>query len=287
MFVLVESSLSHRDVDYAKMARLDYGLGCLAAKQFKSMNGDHCEVQLFRPAVSAAGLATIGFFLALGVLIPFCALSSASAEQGVACVNDGDYGQNVGVEQPNQTYSDDSRGTRSQVWVAAGAACQRISSVYVRSSNLTGSFEFGYLIGYSNCSPYRNHFYTEPTLFFWAINSDGSLVSCGVFSDRHPTSKQYDAFRVSDTNGNTYWGSYFNGNELQSSGVDMNFSKGYNWVATERGAAADDGYTRFNNLAEYHDSNGWTSWDNAVGRYDTDPDYDVSTPDANTVIVDN
>lgn len=95
----------------------------------------------------------------------------------------------------------------------------------------------------------------------------------------------YFQFRVSDTNANTYWGSYFRGDELQPNGVNMDFARGFSGAAMERGHGKDAGFTRWNKLNEYHDSNGWTRWDNATLGNDADPKFEWNRINAYTVSV--
>lgn len=196
-----------------------------------------------------------------------------------ACIADGDYGQIGAIEDPGASVSNNSRGTISSMLVASGPTpCQRISSIYVQTAQ-GGSFEFGWVIGYSNCT---DRTYSAPTMFCWARNNDGSR-RCGVWGARPLAQGQWDTFRVSDTDANTYWGSYINGESLQPAGVNMDFSQGYSITAMERGASTDSGRARWHNLSEYHDGNGWSSWDNAALGRDADPDYFLQRLSANDV----
>jgi hypothetical protein len=154
----------------------------------------------------------------------------------------------------------------------SGAWCQRVSSIYIFSPSLAGWFEFGYLVGYSNCAGYTDFFYENPTLFYWSRTNSGT-TRCRVWENRHPVSGQYDAFRASDINSNTYWGSYLNGEERQPDGVNMDFARGWNYLGMERGHRDDGGFARFNELQEYHDGNGWTRSDDLSPCCETDPDY--------------
>ena len=163
-------------------------------------------------------------------------------------------------------------GNRGKLLVPEGdAQCQRINSLYVQTTQ-GGYFEFGWVIGWSNCAGFRNQFYHEATPFAWWTNNSGA-TGCRVFENRNPDGDQYHNFRVSDLNSNTYWGSWLNGSELQPSGVNLDFSQGLGAVGMERGDAGDNGYTRFLNLTEYHDGNQWSQWDNLVQNVDTDPGY--------------
>jgi hypothetical protein len=149
--------------------------------------------------------------------------------------------------------------------------CQHISSIYVR--NGFGGFEFGYVVGYSNCPGYRGTFYVNPKPFFWAVDSGGGFAGCRVWTGRSLDQGTFQDFRSSDINADYYWGSWLNGEELQPNGVLMDFSRGKNGFGMERGNPGDDGYSRFNELNEYHDGNGWTRFDDLRLLVDNDPKY--------------
>lgn len=193
----------------------------------------------------------------------------------------GDYGQVLGIEQPGQSFSDNSRGTRSSMKINKGAWCQRVSSISIYRSGGGGYFEFGYVIGYSTCSGYTGTFRSKPTLFYWSVTNAGR-VRCKVWGQKHPIPGQYDRFQVSDVNANTYWGSYWKGNALQPNGVSMDFADGLNLINMERGHIKDSGNARFNSLTEYHDGNGWSRFDNLRRDSDSDPDYHLDVVDEHT-----
>jgi hypothetical protein len=52
----------------------------------------------------------------------------------------------------------------------------------------------------------------------------------------------------------------------------MDFSRGFNQVAMERGHHDDICTSYFNELNEYHDSNGWTRWDGLTSSAAADQD---------------
>jgi hypothetical protein len=223
--------------------------------------------------VGVFGLGVVG---TLGVAVA-ANPSALAAEEPVeiadvpACVANGDYGQVGAAEDPSNTTSDDIRGTRASVRIGNGPTpCQRISSIYVQSPTGGGLFEFGWVIGYSNCS---NQTYSHPHLFYWSIQRSTGASQCRVWTSPTPTEAQYDTLQVSDTNANSYWGSYFNGGNLQPNGINMDFARGWSTVAMERGGTNDDGYARWNELSEYHDGNGWSYWDNGTQVVDNDPAY--------------
>lgn len=145
--------------------------------------------------------------------------------------------------------------------------CQRINSVYVQTVQ-GGSFEFGWVIGWSSCT---DEYYHEATAFAWWVQNTGAR-GCRVFA-RKPTGGQHHNFRSSDLNSNSYWGGWLNGDELQPNGVNMDFTQGIGAIGMERGDDADSGYTHFRNMDENHDSNGWTQWNDLSPNLDFDPDY--------------
>jgi hypothetical protein len=234
----------------------------------------------FTSGAAAVG-AAITFGLLTGSAPQASAQGNAHANAAVpGCVANGDYGTIAGVEDPSDSTSDDIRGTRSDVQTPAGpTSCQRISSVYVQTA-AGGGFEFGWVIGYSNCS---GSTYAHPHLFYWGQYANGTHT-CGMLSPV-PSEGTTHSMRVSDTDGNTYWGAYYQGTQLQPNGVNMDFAKGFSIVAMERGGSNDSGAARWNNLEEYHDGNAWTNWDNASNGGDYDPAYHFNRVNAYTVAV--
>jgi hypothetical protein len=231
----------------------------------------------------AAGAGAL--FASAALWFPDAVAATASASVP-ACIANGDYGQVAGIEDPNSSVSDDSRGTFSANHIAAGPTnCQRISSIYVFSPDFSGDFEFGWVLGWSNCSQTS---YVHPHLFYWAHTQSGTST-CKVWSSPTPTEGNDDAMRVSDTNANTYWGSYFLGNALQPNGVNMDFSRGWSIVGMERGASSDSGYAKWSELQEYHDGNGWSYWDvpTAWSVNPRDPNYSFIKIDYRTAKSDN
>jgi len=219
-----------------------------------------------------AGLFLVGFATVAGLAIavaPSSVIPQAHAV-GPTCLNGGDYGA-LSMEQVDG-YTFDSRGTRSHVAVIKpdNVHCQHVSSTYVW--NGSGSFEFGYLIGYSNCPGFQGHYYVHPHRFWWAMYSTGAFRGCGVFSGSVPEGT-YQTFRGSDENGNYYWGAWYNGTNLQPSGVKLDFNQGMNGAGMERALSSDSGYSRFNQLSEYHDGNGWSYFDDLRVGVNRDPSY--------------
>lgn len=214
-------------------------------------------MNIVRSMVAAAA----GFAIttaAVYAIVPGSLIAPAEAAAPASCLNP-EYGNLLSVEDVYATQSDDSRGTRSNVWIVDGAQCQRISSIYIQPP-AGGGYEFGYLVGYSSCAGYTGKFYSEPVLFFTSFTSNGQK-QCAVWQHRDVVPGQYDYLRASDVDGNTYWGGYFNGFEMQPNGVNLDFAKGFNYAGAEQGDANDNGFARFNDLDEYHDGNGWSNWD--------------------------
>ncbi len=227
---------------------------------------------------SAGVISAIG---AAAVLIPMTS-ETASA---VACPPPVDYGQTGAQEAPNDSTSDDIRGTRANVKAATGPTnCQRISSITNFSPSFNGAFEMGMVIGYSHVS---GSTYAHPHIFNFAIEaSTGDVAIKKVWTSPLPTEGTFETLQVSDTNANTYWGCYFNGAQLQPNGVNMDFARGWSVVSMERGWSSDSGYGRWEEIREYHDGNGWTYWDNAtaITAGDTDPGYDMVVVNAHETV---
>lgn len=222
-------------------------------------------------------LGTVSSLVALSLLFPSSFLGRANAAVP-ACISNGDYGTVSAVEDPNNSTSNNVRGTIASEYIPAGPTdCQRVSSVYVQTAVGSG-MEFGAVVGYSNCS---GSTYAHAHLFYWAQYSNGAH-SCRVFSQL-PNEGAYDTMQVSDTNANSNWGVAWNSTNLVSDSINMDFTQGYSLTGMERGGSTDSGYARWVNLQEYHDGNGWSLWDNASLNSDTDPAYHYSRVNAYTV----
>jgi hypothetical protein len=217
-----------------------------------------------------------------GVTVAVAALSAPIIAGGMfspagavtnACLNT-EAGRINAVQRDSYTYK--ARGTRASVGIIApsGVSCQHIGSVFVFAGS--GFFEFGYVIGYSNCSGHRGKFFKEPTLFWWAVNSRGQYVGCNVWETLHPLPGTMREFRASDLDANRYWGAWYIGKELMPSGVKLDFTEGANAAGMERGDANDNGYQRFESLSEWHPGSPgdhWSGWDNITQNRDIDPSY--------------
>jgi hypothetical protein len=175
-----------------------------------------------------------------------------------------------GKQVDGYTYT--SRGTRADVRVtdSVGIGCQHVSPIFLWNGN--GGVEFGWLVGYSNCTGYKGVFYTKPKPFFWVRDSTGTLQWCKVWTGTNLPTQAYQSMRVSDVNADYVWGPWLNGQELLpgSQGVLLDFSQGSNGFGMERGDSGDNGYTRNNALSEYHDNGGWSPWDDVRPLSDND-----------------
>lgn len=210
------------------------------------------------------------------VLAPSSLITPAHADLPQSCLDahtggDDDYGQ-IQAEERDGTTANDLRGLRSDVWVASGAECQRVSSVYVFSPTHNGFYEFGYVVGWSTCS--GNHYSNATVFSVWKPNSGSG--DCTVWGGTHPSSGVFHHFRGSDVNANTHWGGYLDGTAFQPDGVDLDFARGFGGVNTERGHPDDSGFAEFDNIEEYHDGNGWTVTNDLDQVVDIDPDYHLS-----------
>lgn len=188
--------------------------------------------------------------------------------------HDDDYGQIDAKEKDATNYK--LRGVRVHMYASRGAWCQRISSIQINAVGGVGFFEFGWIRGWwgtDSCSGVdHDRFYTRPTLFNERRTRSGHY-SCSFWPNRHPGSGSIDVYRASDVNANTYWGSFFNGTELQPQGVDLDFSHGFGLINMERGGPSDAGWADFLKINENHRMNGWSYFDNVREYYDVDPDY--------------
>lgn len=119
----------------------------------------------------------------------------------------------------------------------------------MRSWNHGGFVEVGYFIGYfhdiSTCRPEERNY---PRVFAFADFADSSYRWCKVFplADAYPHEESFDHFTLSDSNANTVYNVNFNGDYLQS--IDVDFSRGWNSAAMERGEYTDSCYARWTNL---------------------------------------
>jgi len=231
-------------------------------------------------AATIGALTTVGLF---ALVLP-TTVTPRSYAASTACLDGGDYGT-VGMTQVDAA-AVTSRGTRSSVRVISPSTtdCQHVASVYI--DNGRGGFEFGYVIGYSQCPGYTNHFYIHPHRFWWAYKSNGALVGCRVFAGNLPEAS-YQTFRASDTDADYYWGAWYNGSNLTPNGVPLDFHEGVNVAAMERATSSDPGYARFNAMSEYHDGNAWSVWDDLSSAGDNDPDYHLRKINPHTGVIEH
>ena len=174
------------------------------------------------------------------------------------CLN-GDYAFKGGVETASVTQLDNS-GTRGDLYVpSGGVSCQHISSIYVGRAQ--GWAEFGWIRGWSSCTTggADDVKYDRPTLFRWMRNTTGQGSTCRVFASRQPVSG-WHSFRISDANENTYWGPFFDGEELEPNGIPLDFATGGSYLDMERGNSADPGSAQWRALTE-HRNGAWSNWD--------------------------
>jgi hypothetical protein len=223
-----------------------------------------------------AGVMLAGFPLGVGLLTGASATDSAPP----GCPRNPDYGD-TGGQETLQTVAHhwESRATRSDVWIADdGANCQRISSIYVVSLNGVSTFEFGYVVGWSNCDDY---FHPLPTLFYWS-QVTATTYSCGTYPT-HPTGGQYDQFTAAGLAGGATFRGYYEGTDY-TGGIPTTFAEGADWIGQERSFSSDACYARFGNLEEWHSTFGWSAFDKLQPlpvSYD-DPICDLDLIDADT-----
>lgn len=208
-------------------------------------------------------------------------MTSAQAEAPSSCLST-EAGAISGRQVDGYTHS--SRGTRADVRVIVNddVVCQHISSLFVWSGR--GGAEFGYVLGYSNCSGYTGTFYTNAKPFIYVRTAAGTQQGCKVFTGRNLTQGSYQTMRISDINADYRWGPWLNGEELLpgTAGYLLDFNEGMNGFGMERGNAPDPGYSRNNDLEEYHDGNNWSLWDDVRLNGANDPDYKFMEWDTHT-----
>jgi len=220
-----------------------------------------CERRTKVPVLSALAVL-MGLVLGPGLAAPAGAVSTCATTSS-------DYGAVGGKEDATLPTGEWSRGTRSKMYTGGTATCQRISSIYIQSPTRKGFVEFGWVVGLSKCTGTTN---TVPRLFYWVMNERTGIDHCKLFSTINPTPGQSAVYRISDTNGTTTWNAVYNNTTVQS-GIDVDFGRGWPLVGMERGSSTDSGYALWDELFEYHDDNGWTSWDHPSQFLDTDPTY--------------
>ncbi len=188
---------------------------------------------------------------------------------------DDDYGQ-LQAEERGGDY-DDTSGVRSDIYIVYTVSCQRISSVFVGNPNGAGFMEFGYVRGWINCTGPENTWtnFSEPTPFAFWVQSNGAW-DCKNFTGQDPNPGGNPSFRASDANHNSYWGSWYNGIELQDAGVFLNFTGGQAGVNVERGSSSDGGSASFTNIEEHHSD--WSSFDLLSQTWDHDLNWNLFIP---------
>jgi hypothetical protein len=226
--------------------------------------------------VAAFSGGLVGLFAGLAVL------DTPAAADPPACMSassgGGDDYRHVQAEERGTSYSS-LHGVRSNVLVSSSASCQRVSSVYVFSGTRNSVFEFGIVHGYSSCT---DQVYSTPRPF--AVWDTGSTATgCRVFEQRTPVPGNLESIRGSDVDQNTYWGSWYKGDELQPSGVNLDFSAGPGGVNVENGHPSDNGYARFDDVQEYLSA--WSNFDSISAYVDISPGYHMEFPNVFTMRV--
>lgn len=201
----------------------------------------------------------------------------ASAAPGQSC-----YGQ-VAYNVEGQDYGDTTqRGIQAKVWGASTYFCLRVSSMQVNGphdgeNNDRQFVEWGWILGWG-CD---GNYHTNPTLFYTWNNWNGGSYHCAVTTQTVVASgSSYRLLRLSDINGNTVWGGYTESTTEQWS-KDLDFSYGRSLINGERDNTGDIADAHFSAITEYHDSNGWSNYDNLVTRYDNDPGFKFVRVSAN------
>lgn len=209
--------------------------------------------------------------LALGLMLAAILVavpkSADAAPMPSSCLSGGDYGDISGIRTAATTHN---HGTSSSVYVQSSSAvvCQRISSIFAWHGS--GGFEFGYVVGYSNCSGYTGTFYSTPTAFRWAVDSNGAFVSCKVMTTIHPATGTYPTFKVEDTNANKVWAPWLGSDELSTATLNFSNADAGGW-GLERAEPGDSFSSEYDNLKYYSDSTGWTSFNTVHANRSCDP----------------
>lgn len=208
-------------------------------------------------------------FVAVAVVAPGLLWNPAASFAIGACQNPNghDYGTTQLQEDLFGPAYTAARGTRADLWVPLGnTSCQRIASVYVGDHHSYSIAEFGWVRGYFECT---ENTYSQPQLFYNYHYANNHRICNAILGN--PAGGQYDSFRVSDTDGNSRWGAWWNGSERQPNGVLLEFNQGISYAATERSVASDNCYARWLDLEEYHDGNAWSPWDSLTFTLNDNP----------------
>lgn len=215
----------------------------------------------------------------VGVLVPQYLLPRADAAPG--CFQDpgpdrdDDYGSMSLQEENGGSTQTTLSGVRADVLVGADAVpCGRINSVYVASPNFNNLMEFGWAKGWLSChgNPGSYTQYGNAIPFAVGVEPGPNGDHCRHFSGVHPSPGNFHTFRASDSDENSFWGSWLDGNEMQPDGWSLQFTQGVGGINAERQNPQDNGFAHFDQIEE--NINGTWSITNDLGdRYDTDPDY--------------
>lgn len=239
------------------------------------------------PKEAALGKAINACLAALTTfsLVSICLLAwppAASAMAGQACMNtSGPDGDDYGRLDAAESNDLSEKGFRSNVRIIDKSLveCQYISSIQMNNASYNGSFEVGYMVGWSDpsnhsapCAGLDDKLFSRPVMFNWRIHLNGTSA-CTAWPNSQPTPSTDHEFKVADTDANQYWNSYYDGSALQPNGIYMGWSQGWGEVNMERGTANDTGYGRWLQDEEYHANNGWTYTENVHQTTHEDPDY--------------
>lgn len=221
---------------------------------------------------AACFLGSLALTVSVGVVLVSSQSADAAAHAQPTCTN-----TEAGAISGRQVddYTRTSGGTRADVRVIVNddVVCQHVSSLFVW--NGLGGAEFGYVIGFSNCTGYTGSFYENAKPFFFVRTAPGTQEGCKLFGGINLPQGTYQSMQTSDQNGDKRWGPWLNGEQLLpgDQGYVLDFNQGMNGFGMERGNGPDPGYSRNNNLEEFHNSNTWTLWDNISQNANSDPRY--------------
>jgi hypothetical protein len=217
--------------------------------------------------------------LASGVLIAVALVAiptSARADHPPITCQDHDYGTD-GVEKTGTTAAEAPQyrhyGLRGDVVVSNLEHCNRVSSLAVFSDlNSAGDgvfVEFGWVLGWANCN---DTWSASPRLFvWWSNNGDGNVRHCQMLPKDPGASNVSHSMRLADVQPDQEWNAYYDGDLLENSVINTNWSSGAAVVNSERSNDQDSAYADFSNMEEYIDQ--WSAFDNIRLSDPLDPGY--------------
>lgn len=136
--------------------------------------------------------------------------------------------------------------------------------------NGNGEFELGFVVGYQSpiCGGTPNNPLSSPALFNYRMNSNGA-ESCHTFTSVSPTPGDWEDLKVYHFSYG--WSSFWEGTNLQLSGVPLTWGLGQGAVNMERGGVHDRGEAYFRFINEFHNEDGWTYTDDLRSPLTTIP----------------